>query len=413
MRIWILSAVYYPEPVVSARIADDLAMRLDDLGHDVTVLCPFPSRPKGEVYKGFKRHWLKTYNVSKRRKVVRVFSILSSKSTLISRFLENVSFGVMSSGYLLFSTKKPDVVFLNTWPVFATFLNVLVARLRQIKIVRSVQDIYPETLISQRRLSEDTFIYKALASIEKYNYRNSHVNITISNSMASVLIKRYPTLAPPHVISNWHSLPSQSSRLSGRQAVSEHLESTDTVYLYGGNISTGSNVKGLVEAFCRFSSYNSDAKLVIAGGGPLLNSCIDITIQFGAQDRVLFHSPWEAADTLSLLKVADVLVLPTNNEQAVYSVPSKILSYMTPAKPILAFGSIGSELDSLIYMSKCGWFYNGANDDSLALGLQQAYESTNSSREDMGLNGYNFMTENLSKDQNLKTIISYLLRSGM
>jgi len=65
--------------------------------------------------------------------------------------MENISFGMTSSIYLLFS-KKPNVIYANTWPVFAMGLLVLIAKVRGIRVVQSVQDIYPESLISQGRI---------------------------------------------------------------------------------------------------------------------------------------------------------------------------------------------------------------------------------------------------------------------
>ena len=45
MHVVIINAVYPPEPVVSARLGQDLAERLTLNANRVTVICPYPSRP--------------------------------------------------------------------------------------------------------------------------------------------------------------------------------------------------------------------------------------------------------------------------------------------------------------------------------------------------------------------------------
>ena len=409
MNITILTSVYDPEPVVSARIAKDIAHGLTEQNHKVNVICPFPSRPKGEIFDGYRRTiWKKDSSVNSFN-LIRLFSFISPKSTFLSRFLENISFGITSSLYLLFVQKKPDVLFLNTWPIFAVYLNISVARIRGIKIVRSIQDIYPETLLSQKRLAKNNALYKFLGLLERYNYKNSNLNITISEKMRSVIYSRYPDLPPPLVVANWHTISAQSEKIFNRSDINKNLSNSDTVYLYGGNISTASNVIGLVKCFNDFSFDKENAKLVIAGSGPLYNDCSKLVQSLGAQDHIFFHSPWEPNNTLPILEMADILLLPTDNEQAIYSVPSKIISYMTSSRPILGFGAIDSELESLISLSGCGWFYLSNNEREMRSGLQKAYESSDQERLLKGLNGYTFMSNNLCKEANLKKIIHNIL----
>ena len=60
--------------------------------------------------------------------------------------------------------------------------------------------------------------------------------------------------------------------------------------------------------------------------------------------RVKFHNPWLAQDTVTVLKAADLLILPTCGEQAFVSVPSKLLSYMLSGRCILATAPFNSEV---------------------------------------------------------------------
>jgi hypothetical protein len=77
MKCLIVSAVFPREPVVMAQTRFQIADALFRHGHRVRVLAPFPSRPDGELFKGYGRslHCKENMGLS----VIRRFSFLSRK----------------------------------------------------------------------------------------------------------------------------------------------------------------------------------------------------------------------------------------------------------------------------------------------------------------------------------------------
>src|ERR1039458_5170759 len=151
MRALLVTCVFPPEPVTSASTSYSLAQELSRRGYDVTVITPYPSRPGGRVFPGFRRRLFGRSRESGGIDVVRCFSTTSRTASLISRLSENVSFG-LSGGLAMAMLRRPDVIYANTWPIFASGIAALVARFRRIPIVVSVQDVYPESLFSLGRL---------------------------------------------------------------------------------------------------------------------------------------------------------------------------------------------------------------------------------------------------------------------
>ena len=97
--VLIVSAVFPPEPVVSANLTHDIAKQLS-AKYDVVVISPKPTRPFGTKYENtasinypFTHIILKTYTCS--------------KSNLLGRFLESYSLGkavrkfILSTGILI------------------------------------------------------------------------------------------------------------------------------------------------------------------------------------------------------------------------------------------------------------------------------------------------------------------------
>ncbi|MEA2542666.1 MAG: hypothetical protein QOH35_4032, partial [Acidobacteriaceae bacterium] len=114
MNVVIVSAVFPPEPVVTAQTSFQIADELFHDGHQVTVLAPFPNRPDGRLFKGYRRSLY--HRESMGFSVIRCFSFLSRKSTMGSRLLENMGFAITCSARVLF-LPRPDVLYMNSWVI--------------------------------------------------------------------------------------------------------------------------------------------------------------------------------------------------------------------------------------------------------------------------------------------------------
>ena len=117
MKVLIVSAVFPPETTVTALTSFQIADGLFRRGHQVTVLAPFPSRPDGELFEGYRRSLYRTENMG--FSVIRCFSFLSRKSTVGSRLLENIGFAVTSSVRILVAS-RPDIIYMNSWVIFGS-----------------------------------------------------------------------------------------------------------------------------------------------------------------------------------------------------------------------------------------------------------------------------------------------------
>ena len=79
---------------------------LSGKGHEVTVLAPFPNRPQGSIYPSYARRPWSMERSPGGVKIIRCFATLSKRSSILSRFAENVSFGITSGLAILFSRAR-------------------------------------------------------------------------------------------------------------------------------------------------------------------------------------------------------------------------------------------------------------------------------------------------------------------
>jgi glycosyltransferase involved in cell wall biosynthesis len=421
----LITCVFDPEPVVSARTSFDIANFLSKEGNSVTVVAPIPSRPSGKIYKGYISRMFAFNQKSSLDKfrIVRLLSFPSPKSSLISRLLENLSFGFCSSIYLLFRSHRYDVIYLNTWPLFATAMNVWVAKLFDIPVVRSIQDVYPATLLSQERAASDSFLMRVLTKLEKFNYRHSYNNIVISQELADkyadMLNGRVGGLKAPVVIPNWGDL-SDIPELSevSHDEIPSHLKmlkdwaKSDTLVLFGGNFSKSAATPLLVEVFNKSNIRQTDIKLLLAGSGAEMSDCQNLIEKYDLQDTVRILSPWETNDTQYILNLADIFVLPTLGEQALNSVPSKVLNYLRYGKPILAIAPSESSVSNIIQESNSGVCLPTFDLETMARELIALQQLDSTDRVKLGRNGRNYFINHFASSKNLERLCRLVVGAG-
>jgi glycosyltransferase involved in cell wall biosynthesis len=398
--------VYPPEPVVSSRTSADVAASLQEHGDRVTVICPFPSRPGSRIHDGFVRRW-RERTTGEGTETIRTWSIISKKSTLLSRLTENLSFGISSAAALL-RARKLDALYLNSWPVFATGLVVLIATLKRMPYVLSVQDVYPESLLVQNRLG-GRIAAPFLRWIDQRIAKRAAAVIVLSEAFASIY-RDDRGVAPEriHIIPNWTSDTGQESHdgaTSYRR--SRGIADDDFLVVYGGNVGVAAGVEQLVHAF----ELIGDRKihLLIAGGGARAEACETLARQI-APGRVHFHRPWNDDETHRVLASADLLALPTAGAQSRFSVPSKLISYLFAERPVIAAVENDSEIARIIRTAGAGWLVEPENPQQWATAIVAAAQTPKTRRQEMGESGRRYAQDHFTREQAVNRIL-HILRS--
>jgi putative colanic acid biosynthesis glycosyltransferase WcaI len=381
VRVAVVSCVFPPEPVVSSRTSFDVAREMSARGHQVTVVAPFPSRPAGRLRKGFHRRLFTREQAAAGFSVIRCFSFLSPRSLLVSRLAENMSFGITSALALAF-TPRPDVIYANTWPIFAGAMTAFVASLRRVPLVISVQDLYPESLTSQRRPLTGA-IARPLLALDRWIVRRASAVVAISERFAEHY-RRTRSVDPSriHVVANWLSADGTDENAEAAQACRHrHSVPSETFLLvYAGNVGASAAVDSVIEAI----GATEGVHLLIAGEGAALDQCRQLAADV-APDRIHFESPW--TDTMGVLHAADVVVLPTSGQQSTTSVPSKLISYLLAARPVLAVAENNSDIAVTIHNSGSGMTVSPHNLRTLTDGIEEMIRLPDEERHRMGQAG--------------------------
>lgn len=391
--IVIVSAVFTPEPVVTAMISLDLANELS-LNNKVIVLSPPPTRPFGKIYK---EEDIQNKDFDFNHIILNSYTC--PQSNIIGRGRESYSFGKEVESYIEKYASDIDVVYANTWPLFSQQIIVEVLKKYNIPLVLHIQDIYPES-ISKKIPFIGGLINNLLLPMDKYILANSSEIITISNRMKQFLVKSR-NIDPENinVVRNWQD--DKSFKISH-----ENQNNKDDIFtfMYVGSINSSANVELVIDAFGKIDLKNS--QLVIAGDGSEKINCIEKSKKY--KEKNIQFITVEPKEVPLLQSKADVLILPLKKGIAKTALPSKLTAYMLSSKPVLASLDLDSEVFDIISQNKCGIVCNPEEENELMEQMYNLYKEDKEVLIEMGRNSFSYAQLNLTKKINLSKIVAII-----
>jgi colanic acid biosynthesis glycosyl transferase WcaI len=405
MRVSIISCVFPPEPVTSAITSASLAEDLAGEGHSVTVIAPQPSRPSRAYFSQEKI--FSEVSLKGAVRIKRVGAVCRGSQKSMGRLLENITFGITST--LAAIRSQPDIIYLNTWPVFAVFLTVVLSRVfTRAKIILSLQDMYPEAAISIGVIKDNGFASWLMRQLDKWNGRNVAKIVVISQRMAMVYGETRPGIKEKIVvIPNWMD----ESRFI-RDVDREKIRSTygvpngATIIVYAGNIGEVAAVESVIDA-ARISQQHDDKLFfIVAGGGSRQISCVQ---RAEGLNNIRFICPCGDQQLLECLNIADAAVLPTKKGGALSSVPSKLLSYMFSGKPVIAAVDAESDTAQILSESQSGQIVSPEDSVSIHQSCKYFQEHV-FERKQFGANSKEYATQYFGRTVNTSKVIN-LIRS--
>ena len=105
-KIVIISGVFHPEPIVSARILHTAFDKLTELDKHVDVICPYPSRPIGFSFS--------SSSIKHDANVHRIKSYVAKSASFREKIRESFSFAFFST-YKLSKMKNVKLVYNAGW----------------------------------------------------------------------------------------------------------------------------------------------------------------------------------------------------------------------------------------------------------------------------------------------------------
>jgi glycosyltransferase involved in cell wall biosynthesis len=393
-NILIISAVFPPEPVVSAKLSEDLAIALSE-SQEVTVIAPRPTRPYG-------------FNFNERLKkrpftLINLNSFTCPESNSFGRLRESYSFGIACKKYIEKNHKKIDVIYMNSWPIFAQYFTAKTAHKHNIPLITHVQDVYPESLSAKMPVVGCLFKI-LLKPIDTFTLKKSKKVIAISEKMRGYLSStRNVSLKKIHVVKNWQN----EEAFIEYDTIKKNTNKKEKLFtfMYMGNIGPVAGIDLLIESF--YNANLEKCKLVIAGSGSKKEE-LENMVSSRNIERVEFVAVADGK-VPEIQGEADVMLLPIKKGAASSSIPSKLPAYMFSKKPIIASVDLDSDSARIINEANAGWVLVPEDTDLLTKAMEVASLVEKKELNLKGENGFKYAISHLSKKNNLQQIVNVIL----
>jgi glycosyltransferase involved in cell wall biosynthesis len=354
MRLHIVSAVFPPEPLMSAQTSRDIALEMTRRGHDVTVFSPFPNRPSGQLVPGARRAW-RTMEQRDGYRVIHSWHSLSRRPVLPSRLAENITFG-LSSTFQFAREPRPDIVFLNTWPLFSQWLNSWFLSQKEVPIVCAVKDLYPESYMESPRSAIARLVTSIAVKTDAAVYARCRLVAPLNHTMADCIIdSRGKPADEVRVLTDWIDetrFPAKQPK-TGRFRSSRKLSNDTFVALYAGSMTHAAGLPVLVDVAEQLRDRR-DIHIMLVGDGAMRET-LENAISTRGLENISVVSPLDPEDLPQVHAAADVLLLSLSPGVGVHATPSKLISYLFSERPVVASVSSHSESARIIREAGCGY----------------------------------------------------------
>src|SRR5579872_4281867 len=336
-RILLISRYYLPEKGASQVCISETATRLVSQGHDVTVLTTFPNYPTGVVLPEYRGHIIQR-EVLDRVQVIRVWCYIAPNKGFFRRILAQLSFGCIAPFLGWKEVGHPDVIIVESPPLFNAIAARMLAWLKRCSFIFMVADLWPESAVQFGVLHNQVLI-KLSEWLEWSTYRRASLVWVVSEGVRDLLIRS--GLAPKHIFLLSNGVDTTRFRpLSQAQARAELRWDDRFIVLYAGTHGLAHGLMTILEAAKQIRDRD-EIRFVLAGDGEEKADLVAYArkynlknisfLDFQPHDRM----PW-------LLAAADVCLVPMRKVPLLETtLPLKMFEIMACARPML-LGAEGS-----------------------------------------------------------------------
>ncbi|HWV74712.1 MAG TPA: glycosyltransferase family 4 protein [Pseudosphingobacterium sp.] len=399
-RILIHSIAFSPDGVSTAYLYNDIALKLKEANFDVIVLTTTPhynaieAQLKNQLLHkklaGF--YYVSNYNG------IKVIHIPQKKfNSTILRLIGFIYWHIMSFFFALFQ-RNISVILSPSPPLTIGFINVLLSKIKGLKVIYNVQEIYPDFLINQGNLRFKPVI-NLLKWLEKYVYNHSHAVTTIDEVFYDTIVGRIRDKSKLTIIPNFVDT-TIFKPIDKNSIVLNKVDFPDNTkilkVMYAGNIGVAQDWDPLIDVAIKLQSY--PIEFWIIGEGVKKNFLIEeIARRKLSNIHLLDYQPRDLMP--QLIAYADIHFIFMAPKMAGQGFPSKVYTILSCAKPLLVLSGENTPIINFLQAQNSSYLITDGDAQIKTLKLEELlkYLSKNtSSLDEMGKKGKDVILKNYS-----------------
>ncbi len=394
MRILLLTLYYSPDLTsANAVILTELAEKLAEMGHEVTVVTLMPHYAASQIEAAYRG---KLFIKESRQRVAVHHAYLytsADKHNLLARLLNYASFNVTSTLAALFAGSY-DVILCPSPPLTIGLTAWVVGILKRIPFIYNVQDIYPDIAV-QLGVLKNRRVIRFFQKMEHFIYRQAAAVSVLSRGFEQNLLDKGTPPEKLHVIPNFVDTAFITPGKKENAFARRHGLADKFVLMYAGNVGLSQGLDHMLAAAERLQE-TAEILLLIVGNGT-----VKPELEKEAAERqlrnVLFLPFQPRAALPEMYAAADVALVSLRSDIGRESVPSKAYTIMASGRPLLAAVREDAETKWLVDTAACGVWVPPEQPQALADAVLALYRQPEQRRQ-MGENGRRYVTEHHTVD---------------
>ena len=367
-RLWVVSELYYPEQTSTGYFLTRIAEGLAD-SRRVEAICGRPTYSergqevrRKEVRGGVTIHRMRATHFDKDRLALRALNAVTLSLSVLFFALRHFRRG----DQVLIVTNPPTLPPLVGW----------VARIKGMRSILLVHDVYPEVLVATRFVRADGFLHRLLQRAFDATYRLFDDVVVLGRDMHEVAGRKVrDPVRRLHIIPNWGDTD-EIGPVARRDNPFAHAQGLvdKRVIQFSGNIGRTHDVETILAVAERLRDCPEIVFLFAGYGGKagLIGDAPNVMLL-----------PRQPRDLLGpMLNCADATIISFVDAMYGVSVPSRMYNVMAAGTPIIAMADPRSELSLTIAESGAGWTVPQGDVDALERLIREICDPANSAERE-------------------------------
>jgi len=358
MRIIILNQFFYPDHSATSQLMTELAESLVESGHEVTAISGRGLYSGGGKLPAKQRH--------EGAAIERAWSTTFGKKSAVGRLADYLSFYVGAT-WKLITIRRHDIVLALTTPPLISMVALLVARLRGMRMVALIQDVYPDVAVALGALSPTSPLTLLLEWLNRFTLRGADRIIVLGECMRDRILSKAGADAGARidVIHNWADGEwlTPLDRRKNPFAIEQDLAGMFVV-LFSGNLGRVNDFDTVLDAALLLRDRPDILFLFIGDGDRAASIKAFADVHKLGNVRLLPYQPRQM--TRYSIAAGDAALVTLSQGLAGLSVPSKTYALLAAGRPILFVGDTDSESAAIVADNECGAVFKSGESERVA-----------------------------------------------
>jgi colanic acid biosynthesis glycosyl transferase WcaI len=364
MKILVWGINYGPEATGIAPYNQALCEFLKEKGHEVEMVTSFAYYPLWRKLPEDEGKIFRT-DVINGVPVHRCWHYVPQKVSAVKRIIHEATF-VCSSFLRVLFRPKADVMVVVSPALLLGAAAWLAGLLKRSPFVFHVQDLQPDAAIGLGMLKKG-MISRVLYGLEHFAYSSAARVSGITAGMMRAFTDKGVPAEKRVYFPNPVSMPDPATRPApGAFRARERFAPDDFLAVYSGNLGVKQGLKVLLDAAAQCT--NKSVKVVICGDGVERETLAEYSAELNLKN-VHFLPLQPRSRYEEMLVDADLCVITQQPGSGQFFFPSKMLTTLAYAKPVLAVADEDSDLALTTKDGNCGYVVAPGNPAALATAL--------------------------------------------